>query len=129
MKIVHTLILNRGRGKNYPRKKCDVSPNTRVLHCWTRSDPGFSELRLGRVIVGGLTSYHSGCLKEIKFLLQKQSPSPSRPLCVSLASYLLTETGAGRMAVKQDGLSSLVSSVLRSSLALLLCSEGNDESI
>lgn len=76
MKIVHTLILDRGKGKNYPRKKCDVSPNTRVLHYWTRSDPGFSELGLGRVIVGGLTSYRSGCLKEIKFLLQKIEPQP-----------------------------------------------------
>lgn len=69
MKIVHTLILDRGKGKNYPRKKWDVSPNTRVLHCWTCSDPGFSVVGLGRVIVGGLASYHSGCLKEIKFLL------------------------------------------------------------
>lgn len=99
MKILHRLVPHKGKGKNYPSKKCDVRPNTRVLHCWTSSDTGFSEPGLGRVSAERKMSYHSGHLKEIKFLLWKQSTA-LQGFPVSLWYPFTSRTG--RAALEQD---------------------------
>lgn len=38
VEIVHTLIPDKGKGENSPRKKCGVNPDPRVWHCGASSD-------------------------------------------------------------------------------------------